>query len=182
MGKLKRLAAPKFWKIPRKEYKWTVCPRAGPHRKEECLPLQLIVRDMLKLAETGREAKKIIKRGEILVDGRPRKDHAYPVGLMDVVSIPKINKHFRALPSKAGIELVEIPKEEADKKLCKIVNKTSIRGGKTQLNLHDGRNVLVEKDVYKTGDSLLLKLPSQEILDHLKLEKDSLALILKGRK
>ena len=61
---------------------WVVTPRPGPHPKYSSIPLLIVVRDILKLVETGKEAKKIIKAGEILVDGRPRKDHKYPTGFM----------------------------------------------------------------------------------------------------
>jgi len=43
---LKALVAPEFWPILRKEYKWTVKPRPGPHPMERSLPLLLIVRDI----------------------------------------------------------------------------------------------------------------------------------------
>ena len=178
--KLKRLLAPEFWRLPKKLAKFVVSPRPGPHKKFECIPLLVIVRDILKLAETGKEAKKIIKRGEILIDGRPRRDHAYPAGLMDVIAIPKIKKYFRILVGKKGLVLQEIPKKESKVKICRIDNKTYVKGGKLQLNLHDGRNILVEKDEYKTGDSLLIELPSQKILKHVKFEKGALALLVKG--
>lgn len=181
MAKLKRLLAPKFWKVPKKVAKWVVSPRPGPHKKFECIPLQIIVRDILKLAETGKEAKTIIKKGEILVDGKPRKDHAFPVGLMDSIAIPKIKKYYRVLPSKKGLELKEISEKEVNKKICRINNKTVIKKGRMQLNLHDGRNLLVDKDVHKTGDSILIELPSRKILEHIKLEKGSLCLITKGK-
>ena len=181
MAKLKRLLAPKFWKIPKKAFKWTVSPRPGPHKKFECIPLLIIVRDILKLAETGKEAKRIIKSGEILVDGKKRKDYAFPVGLMDVVSIPKIKKFYRVLPFKNGLKLAEISEEKANKKICRISRKTLVKGGKVQLNLHDGRNLLIEKDEYKTGDSILIELPSQKILEHVKLEEGNLGLVLKGK-
>jgi len=160
---------------------WTVSPSPGPHPKEECIPLLIIVRDILGLVELGKEAKKIIKAGEILVDGRVRRDHKYPVGLMDVIEIPKIKKVYRVVPFEHGLKLVEIPKKEAKLKLCRINDKTTVRGGRLQLNLHDGRNVLVDKDVYKTGDSLLIELPEQKIVDHIKMEKGSLALIIGGK-
>jgi len=181
MSKLKRLLTPKFWKIPKKVKKWSVSPRSGPHKKFECIPLLVIVRDILKLTDSGSEAKKIIKSGEILVDGKIRKDHAYPVGLMDVVSIPKIKRHLRIIPTSIGLELIEIPEKESKVKICKINDKTVVKKRRIQLNLHDGKNVLVEKDVYKTGDSVLIEVPSQKILDHIKLEKGNLGLITKGK-
>ncbi len=179
--KLKRLLAPSFWKVKKKHAYWVVCPRAGPHPKFECIPLAIIVRDILKLAETGREAKKIIKMGEIYVDGRVRRDHAYPAGLFDVISIPRIGKNYRIVPTRKGLELVEIEEREANLKICRINNKTTVKGGKVQLNLHDGRNILVDKDIYKTGDSLVIELPTQKIVKHLPLKVGCLVLAIKGR-
>jgi len=180
MAKLKRLLAPKYWKVQKKMKKWVVVPRPGPHKKFECIPLQIIVRDILKIAETGKEAKTIIKRGEVFVDGKPRKDHAFPVGLFDTIAIPKIEKFYRVISTSHGLSLVEINKKESNLKICKIINKTSVKNKKTQLNLHDGKNLLVEKDFYKTGDSLLLELPKNKIINHIKLEKNVLGIVSKG--
>ncbi|MEM5773326.1 MAG: 30S ribosomal protein S4e [Candidatus Aenigmatarchaeota archaeon] len=181
MAKIKRLLAPEFWKIAKKKATWTFVPSPGPHKKLECIPLAIIIRDILGLVEKGKEAKSVIKKGEIFVDGKARKDPGYPAGLMDVVSIPKIKNHYRIVPFEKGLKLIEIPEEEAKLKLLRIVNKTIVKGGKTQLNFHDGKNLLVEKDVYKTGDSVLVEVPSLKILKHLKLEEGTLGLILKGK-
>jgi len=159
---------------------WVVTPSPGPHPKEESIPLLVIVRDILGIVETAKDAKKIIKMGEIFVDGKSRKDHKFPVGLMDVIEIPKMEKIYRVVPFKHGLKLIEIPKKEAKLKLCRINNKTTVRGGKIQLNLHDGRNILVEKDVYKTGDSILIEIPEQKIVDHVKMEKGNMAIIIGG--
>ena len=176
---LKRLLAPKFWKVERKKTTWVVSPSPGPHPKFECIPLLVIIRDILKLAETGKEAKKIIKRGDVLVDGRPRRDHAFPAGLMDVVSIPKIGKSFRIVPSKKGLEIVEV--KDGGVKICRINGKSCVKGEIFQLHLHDGRNILTREKIFKTGDSLLIEIPSQKILRHLKLEEGSLVIVIRGR-
>lgn len=176
---LRRLLAPKFWKVEKKRSKWVVSPRPGPHKKEECIPLLIIIRDILRLAETAKEAKSIIKRGEIKVDGRVVKDHAFPVGLMDVVSIPKIGKSYRVILTKKGLGLVEVKDDKL--KICKIVGKRLVKGGKIQISLHDGRNLLPDENKYKTGDSVLIELPHQKLIDHLKLEKGNLVLILSGK-
>lgn len=177
---LKRLLAPEFWKIPKKVKKWVVSPRAGPHPKFYCIPLQILVRDILKLVETGKEARTIIKKGEILVDGKPRKDHAYPVGLFDVISTPRTKQNYRVVPDVKGLALVEIPEKEADKKICKIENKTVLKKGKLQLNLHDGKNLLTDSKEYKTGDSILIELTSLKILQHLALEKGNIGIVSEG--
>jgi len=185
MVRLKRLSAPKFWKIPKKEKKWIVTPRPGPHKKFESIPLVIIVRDLLKLADSSKEVNRIIKIKEVLVDGKPRVDKKYPVGLFDVINIPKIDKYYRVVPSRTGLKLIEIPKKEANLKLSRIKNKTMTKGGILQLNLHDGKNILVdkkeEKKVYNTGDSLLIELPSQKIVEHIKMEKETTAILTAGQ-
>lgn len=178
---VKRYLIPRYWKMKKKQAKFAITPRPGPHKKERCIPLLVVLRDVLKLAETSNEARKIIKSGEVLVDKKPRKDPHYPVGLMDILEIPKINKAFRVNVEKKGLFLEEIKPEEANKKLCRIQNKSVVKGGVFQLNLHDGRNILTDKNVYRTHDSLLIELPGQKILKHFKFEKNSPAIIISGK-
>ena len=99
---LKRLAAPVRWELPRKTHKFTVRPLPGAHPMSESLPLLLIIRDVLKYADNAREAKKIIKMGKVLVDGRVRKEEKLPVGLMDVVSLPEADENYRVLFDRKG--------------------------------------------------------------------------------
>ena len=181
MAHLKGLRAPKFWRVG-KQRRWVVSPRPGPHPKFFCIPLLLLLRDFLRLVELGDEARKIIKQGNVLVDGRVCKDPKFPVGLFDVVSLPQLQKNFRVVAGKKGLELVEIGEEEARKKVCRIKNKTNVKGNKFQLTLHDGKNVLTTSKEFRVGDSLLLELPSCKIVEHLKLEKGVIGLVVKGRK
>jgi len=142
--------------------------------------LSIILRDILKVVDSAREAKSIIKRGEILVDGRIRKDHNYPAGLMDVISIPKLKKYYRIVPIPNGLGLIEISEKESKSKICRIDNKTIVKQGRIQLNLHDGTNIFGDKD-HKTGDSLLIEIPKLKIIKHEKLEGGKLGLIVKGK-
>jgi len=182
---LKRLRAPGFWKISKKASTWAVKPRAGPHKTFESIPLLVVVRDILELADDGKEAKSIIKMHEIFVDGRHRKDHKYPVGLMDVVSVPKLKKNYIVVPTVRGLELVEAKAKDAKSKVRKIVGKRNVRGGKVQLNFHDGTNILVvnAKDAgkYDTGDSIVVEFAAKKITKHLKMSKGSMVVITKGK-
>jgi len=179
----KRISAPKTWKIERKTHYWAVKPRPGPHPKDRSLPLLVIVRDVLKLADNSREAKKIIKEGKILVDQRVRKDGKFPVGLFDSISIPDMDEHYRMLIDKHGrLTLYEISSEDAKMKLCRVNNKKVIRGGVVQLNMHDGRNLLQpESLVVKTKDSLLLSLRDNCILNRFAYDKGSKVFIVGGK-
>jgi small subunit ribosomal protein S4e len=150
---LKRLAAPRVLRIPRKERALTIRAAPGPHRFSQAIPLGLLIRDYLGLCDTYKEARKIISNGDILIDGVKRKNNKFPCGMMDVISIPKMRKYARILYDRKGkLVLVPISESDAEWKLCRIQNKTIIKGKKVQLNLHDGKNKLVEKDDYKTGD------------------------------
>jgi len=188
--KLKRIAAPKIWPIHRKAYKYIIRPRPGPHPKDFSLPLLIILRDILGVAKTKREAKRILAEGKVKVDGKIRKELGYPVGMMDVLELVPSGEVYRILPSTKGrLILHPISKDESNFKLCSIYNKTTVRGGHIQLNLHDGRNVLIrvknpenpEEDVYKTLDVIKLAIPEQKILDHIPFKEGVLALITYGK-
>ncbi|RLF13347.1 MAG: 30S ribosomal protein S4e, partial [Thermoprotei archaeon] len=78
---------------------------------------------------------------------------------------------------------------EAGFKLCRVEDKTTVKGGHIQLNLHDGRNVLIRvadprkpvEDVYKTMDVVKLSLPDSKILDHYRLEPGAVAVAIGGK-
>lgn len=187
---LKALAAPAFWPILRKEYKWVVKPSPGPHPIERCLPLLILVRDVLKYAKTGNEARKLIAEGHFKIDGKVRRNYKFPVGVMDVIEIPKTNEFYRVIPVPTKVlGLVKIPPEEAVIKPCRIENKTTVKGGHIQLNLHDGRNVLIRvadprnpvEDVYETLGTVLLSLKDNRILDYIPAKEGVLAIVIGGR-
>ena len=177
---LKRYKAPKSWPIHPKEDTWTVKPAPGSHSINNSIPLTLVIRDVLKLADNSREAKRIINSGNILVDGRVIKDYKFPVGFMDIISIPKTGESYRVLLDRKGrlqFDLIE----DGSAKLSKIVNKSTIKGGKTQLNLHDGKNIIIEEDVYSVGDVINLKVPEQEIVDNYPLKEGATVLVTGGK-
>jgi small subunit ribosomal protein S4e len=184
MGHQKRIAAPRSWKIERKVSYWTVDPRPGPHPKERSMPLLLLVRDMLKLADNSREAKRILHEGDVVVNGTVRKDHKFPVGIFDILSIPQLKANYMVLLDKKGkLALKEIGEEEAAKKLCRVDGKTMIKGRKLQLNLHDGRNILPGEfsEEVKTHDSLMVSIPDNKIVQHFAYKGGSKVIVIGGK-
>jgi len=179
---LKRLAIPKSWDIRKKKNKFTTRPMPGAHSFELGIPLNLVIRDLLKYAKNNHEVKKILNNKEILVDGKIRKDYRFITGFMDSISIPKLKKNYRVILNKKGkLFLLATTEQEAKIKICKIIGKKLVKG-KTQLNLFDSRNVLVEKDNNKVGDSVVIELPTQKIKEHLKLEKGASIFVMGGKK
>ena len=178
---LKRLNAPRTLKIHRKERKLTVKPSAGPHPIETSITLGVIIRDYLNLADNLRETKRILSNGELLVDDVIRKNYKFPCGLMDVISIPKMKKDYRILFDRLGkLTLVPIDSKDAKWKLCRIENKTISKKKQIQLNLHDGKNRIVKKDEYKTGDVLKVLFKDKKIDEVYKFEKGAISMIIGG--
>lgn len=177
---LKRSVIPKQWKIKRKKTRFSIRPL--PRGKFKLgVPLVIVFRDLLKKAKSSKEVKSILLNNEINVDGVRRKEIKFLAGLMDSLAIPSIKEYFRVLLNKNNqIELLPISKEEASLKLCKIVGKNFVKG-KQQINLHDGRSLL-DEGKYKTGDSLLLGIPKQEIKEHIKLEKGCRVYLIGGKR
>ena len=186
---LKRKPAPAFWPIHRKEAVWTVKPNAGRHPIERSLPLALVLREMLGLAKTLGEVKAILSRGNVMVDGKVEKEELFPTGLMDVISISGVEQWYRVLPSEKGLTLHPVTKDEAGFKLCRVEDKTVLKKGNVQLNLHDGRNIIItvkeaskpEEDVFNALDTVKIGLPDQEVLSHFKLVEGAPALIASGK-
>jgi len=164
---IKRLVMPRSWPLPRKSSIWVQKPNPGGHSIENCMPLALVLRDVLGVAHTRREAKHILHSRQVMVDGRIETDDGRGVGLMDVLSVGE--KNFRCvLDTNGKLRYRPIPKNAVGSKICRVTGKTTIRGAKTQLHLHDGRNLLMDDaSPYKSGDSVIISLPEQQITSHL---------------
>lgn len=177
---LKRLAMPRSWALPRKISTWVTRPRSGAHSLEYCMSISTVIRDVLGFADTAREVRRILHEGKALIDGRVVRDARRGVGLMDVLTLG--DENYRCVLDKNGkLRYQKIPPDDADWKVCRIEGKSTIKGGRTQLNLHDGRNILVDDAVeFNTGDSVKIQLPDQAILTHLPFEDGAQAYLIGG--
>ena len=134
------------------------------------MALGVVLRDVLGVAQSMREAKRALATRRILVDGRVTTDMRRGVGVMDVLTVG--DDHYRCILEGNGkLRYVPISAKDAGVKLCRVDGKTTIKGGITQLNLHDGRNMLVDDaNKYNTMDTLVLEVGSQKVKKHHKFE------------
>ena len=187
-ARLKRKPAPAFWPIHRKELPWVVKPSPGSHSLKKCLPLTMVLRDILCVAQTRKEAKLILDQGKVLLDGKICKQDDIPVGLMDVISIPDMDKYYRVMPSHKGLVLNPISKEESKIKLFRIENKTTVHNG-IQIALHDGSNILVkvvdpknpQEVTHETFDVIKVAYPEKQVVQTLKTKEGNIAIITGGK-
>lgn len=187
-ARLKRKPAPAFWPIHRKELPWVVKPSSGSHSLEKCVPLTLVLRDMLGVAQTRKEGKIIIAQGKVVVNGKVYKKDDIPVGLMDVIALPDSNKYYRVMPSHKGLYLAPISKEESTISLLRVENKSTVHNG-IQIAVHDGSVMLVKtvdaknpvEVKYDTFDVLKVTYPEKTVTEALKTKEGNLAIITGGK-
>jgi len=178
--KLKRQMAPLFWGITRKNKRFAVTVRPGSHGKNISIPSAIFLRDMLKIVNTLREAKYAIYSGKVTVDGIKRKSLHHGIGLMDVIELDGLKEIYRLVPKDGDLlQPIVINADEKIKKIVLVKSKTTIKNGKTQIGFHDGRSLIDETDV-NVGDSCILEVPKQKILDVIRLEKNSRVIITRG--
>ena len=177
---MKRLAMPRSWPLTRKTDVWISRPRPSGHPIERCMALGVVLRDVLGVAQAMREAKRALATRRILVDGRVTTDMRRGVGVMDVLSVG--DDHYRCILDGNGkLRYVPISAKDAGLKLCRVDGKTTIKGGVTQLNLHDGRNMLVDDaNKYNTMDTLVVEVGSQKVKKHHKFETGANCYLIGG--
>jgi len=178
---MKRLAAPKSWPLKRKVAVWVAKQSPGAHSLESSLPAIMVLRDIMGVCDTAKEAKRIIGNREVFVDGKAVKNPKAPIGLMDVVTIPKMGLMCRMLLTDKGkLTMVAIPEAETKWKLCRVEGKTKIAGGRIQVNLSGGRNLVLDSNKYSSGDTLKLSVDGQEVLGCYPMTDGAVAMIIDG--
>jgi small subunit ribosomal protein S4e len=185
MAHLKRYAAPDSWHVAKKEKTYVVKTAPGPH-DDGAMPVAVWLRDHMGLAMTMREARQILNSGSVIINGKACKDPRMGIGVFDIVSVPAMGKHYRILKDRRGrYRSIEISAEDAKTRLAKIRGKTVISGGRVQLNLLFGANIIAD-NTYKPKDSLVLNLDETggrkrfAIVDHFPYAVGNMAMVIGG--
>lgn len=134
-GYMKRLNAPNYFSIHRKEHKYTVRQDPGRHTLKKSVAFTIIV-EKLGLASSRTEANRLIKEGLVTVNGG-KAAPKYPVGLGDIVTAGP-DTHVVGINNRGQIEM------KSDKRavqLYKVVGKYKSNGSTIMLRLHDGRTI-----------------------------------------
>jgi len=186
MAHLKRFAAPDSWHVSKKNPTYVVKTSPGPH-DAGAMPAAVWLRDHMGLARTMREVRQILNSGSVVINGRACKDPKLGIGVFDIVSVPTIGKHYRILLDRRGrYRSIEISPEDAKTRLAKIRDKTVISGGRVQLNLLYGANVIADNS-YRPKDSVVITLGEADgkkrlsIVDHFPFAVGNMAMIIGGR-
>ncbi|MBS7627776.1 30S ribosomal protein S4e, partial [Candidatus Bathyarchaeota archaeon] len=142
------------------------------------------------LVENTREARYIVAKGGVQVDGRTVRERRFPLGIMDVVTFPELKKFYRILPfPRRGLVPYPIPPEEAFLKPRKVLRKVTQKGGDIMLGFHDGFNMLIKvsdptrpnEEICKVKDVLLFDLSSGKVIQRVAFAENVYALIIGGK-
>jgi len=176
----KRLSAPDSWPVERKTETFTVKATGGPHG-DDGVPLVIVLRDVLGVVDTTKEAKYALNNDSVLVNGDVPSDVREPIGMFDILALPAREDYFRVFPDEGGrLGLTEIDADAASSKLSKIEDKTVVSDGRVQLNFHDGSNLVVEDDDYDTNDSVVVANEGEEVVAHFEYEVGALVTAIDG--
>jgi len=172
---LNKSKMPREWPVPRKGTKYSVVPR-----QRNGIPLLIVLRDVLKIARTGKEAERILNGGNASVNGKVRKDRRFSLVASDILAIKKLNKNYGVVIKKGKFRLEEIAEKDAVKRVCKVIGKKVLGKNKIQINLDNGNNILF-KDSIRTGDSVVIGLHDGKILKIVPMQKNAKVLVTGGK-
>ena len=170
---------PTTWPLPRKNHKKNFISIPS-HASSKCISVLFLLRDVLKIAKTRKEAKYMTLTGYVKVNNKVRKDEDFPVQVFDVISLEKAKLNYRLEIVNRRFHLVEISDKEAQLKIVKIGGKKILGEGKVQMNLDDGQN-FITKEKFSVGDSIVLNTKENKIEKILSLKEGAEVEIILGK-
>lgn len=168
----KRLPAPKHYPIQRKQNTY-VSTIKGSRSSENAVPTVLVLRDILEYAETEKEAKEIVKNGDLLRNGEAVRDIKEGIGVLDVIEIPETEEVYRVIRKGKYLEFIAV--EDSGKSAGKVVGK-SVEGDDYVYRLHNGENYRTG-DEFSTGSTLVFNGGVEEF----ELEEGAQVLVIDGK-
>jgi small subunit ribosomal protein S4e len=181
MAHIKKSMMPKSWPVPRKgkRKRFIAIPS---HGLNDGISLLFLLRDVLKIAVTRKEARYMTLNGMVKINNKVKHNENFPVNVLDVLRLKneETTLYYRLEIIKGKFDLVEINEKDADTRIVKIVGKKILSGGCVQMNLQDGQNV-ISKDKFRVGDSVLMNTKNGKVEKVLELKKGARIEILNGK-
>jgi small subunit ribosomal protein S4e len=172
---MKRHTVPKIWGLPRKGTTFVI------KNNTKGVPILVVLRDYLGLAQNRREVKKAIHKKDLMVSNKLVADEKKPVELFDTITIIPSKKNYRlSLGENGKYTIEEIAEKDAKSKVSKVIGKKSIAGKKTQINLLDGRNYLSDVKC-NVNDSVIIDLEKNTISKVLPVKEKAEVLVIGGK-
>jgi len=179
MAHIKKTQMPKSWPVPRKGRgkRFVAVPS---HATSKGISLLFLLRDVLKIAKTRKEVRRMTLGGMVKVNNKVRKDEDFPVQVFDVLNLEKAKLNYKLEIVNKKFKLMEVSAKEADSKIVKIRGKKILGAKKIQMNLDDGQNIMTAEK-FSVGDSVLLNTKEDKIVKILPLKEGAKVEIVLGK-
>ena len=176
---IKKNTMPRAWPIPRKPQgkRFVAVPS---HATSQGISLLYVLRDILKLARTRKEVRYMVLNGLVKVNNRIRTNENFPLQVFDTLNLEKAKINYRLEIVNKKYSLQEVSAKEAETKIIKITGKTILPGGKIQMNLDDGQNIIFAK-AFSVGDSVILNTKTGKVDSVLPLKKNAKVEVILGK-
>jgi len=176
---IKKNTMPRAWPIPRKPQgkRFVAVPS---HAISQGISLLYVLRDILKLARTRKEVRYMVLNGLVKVNNRIRTNENFPLQVFDTLNLEKAKINYRLEIVNKKYSLQEVSAKEAETKIIKITGKTILPGGKIQMNLDDGQNIIFAK-AFSVGDSVILNTKTGKVDSVLPLKKNAKVEVILGK-
>ena len=170
---------PTSWPIPRKgkRKRFIAVPS---HATSKGISVLFLLRDVLKITKTRKEARYMTLNGMVKINNQIRKDENFPVQVFDTINLEKAKLNYRLEITNKKFNLVEISAKEAENKIVKISGKKTIGIKTVQMNLDDGQNIITSEK-FSVGDSVLLNTKEKKIVKILPLKEGAKVEIISGK-
>ena len=179
---LKRLVAPKHWMMDKLGGIYAPRPTPGPHKKRECLPLMILIRNRLKYALTMKEVTMILKQRLVQVDNKVRTDNTFPCGFMDTITIDKVKANYRLLMDVKGrFTLVAQTPEDSKFKLCKVKRQELGPKGIPYVATTDARTFRYVDPKIQVHDTVKVDLATGRVVEYAKFEVGNICMTTGGK-
>jgi small subunit ribosomal protein S4e len=179
MAHIKKTEMPNSWPVPRKGR----CKRyvAVPsHASKKGISLLFILRDVLKIVKTRKEARCMTLGGMVKVNNKVRFDENFPVQVLDVINLEKAKLNYRLEIVNRKFSLKEVSGKDINTKIVKISGKKILGGGKIQMNLDDGQNIISDEK-FSVGDSVVINTLDNKVEKILPLKEGATVEIIAGK-
>lgn len=170
----KRLSAPKHYPIEKKDQ--TYITTSNDSRSSEIsIPTLLFLREVTGYADTKKEAKKIVKNGEIQRNQKTIRSVEAGLATLDTVQIEKTEERYRVINQKDEIKFQ--PVENSAKVIAKITDKAPEQE-EYVYRLHNGENIQTSEE-HQTESTVTIE--DGEIQEEIEMEENQEALVIKGK-
>ncbi len=173
----KRNKMSKKWPVPRKGTKYLA---VASHAKSKGIPLVFVLREILGIVKTRREARFMCLNGDVKINNRIRKDEKFPVQVFDIINLEKSGKNYRMEIKNRKFALKEVSGKDAGRKIAKIIGKKILGKDRVQMNLDDGQN-FITKEKFSLGDSVIINTMEKKIEKILGLKEGANVEVVLGK-